>query len=399
MYENINEFEDITEKIVIRILTGVLQGCEFSLRPGKTLFIVTNEDNINTQYNGTLLPENTIYIPSTNSSFNFEVILKSNDKKIIVLLRQLSDGNITEIDFQENEATSISGLKIAWRKLKNQFTNEIMMGESVGVEYNTTGKNTITKNKSKIYILFSVAVFIAIASFISIYMSGAERKLADLSKVLNDNNGTYTILNGKDNYLYIISPDNRSAEWATQSIVRSPNSYPVKITTIEKEKMQMANTIKSHLPTIKFHRVLLNNPEEPIIELSAERNELNNDFKSRLEDSVKSSFPYVSKVNVKNQNDEYVINLASQGLKKLALEFSKTDHGSSITFVITGKLTDSELERAKEFINQFYHIWGKEYIEFVLDLRTDHLEGKSTKFGTKGYVKMTPSHWYFPQNK
>ncbi|WP_306461289.1 PrgH/EprH family type III secretion apparatus protein, partial [Pseudomonas fluorescens] len=45
----------------------------------------------------------------------------------------------------------------------------------------------------------------------------------------------------------------------------------------------------------------------------------------------------------------------------------------------------------------FNQQWGERYVHFAIELKDDWLKGKSFQYGPQGYVKMTPSSWYFPK--
>ena len=44
-----------------------------------------------------------------------------------------------------------------------------------------------------------------------------------------------------------------------------------------------------------------------------------------------------------------------------------------------------------------YLQWGDRYVHFAIELKDDWMKGKSFQYGADGYIKMTPSSWYFPK--
>jgi len=52
--------KSVAPQIIIRLLNGILKGCEFELGNGKTLFIVGKESDVLNQTHLPTFPENTI---------------------------------------------------------------------------------------------------------------------------------------------------------------------------------------------------------------------------------------------------------------------------------------------------------------------------------------------------
>ncbi|MBG6245634.1 hypothetical protein CS369_14150 [Candidatus Symbiopectobacterium sp. 'North America'] len=97
---------DKEKRIVVRLLNGVLLGCEFALLEGNTLFLSTDEETISKQYNGTQMPDNTIYIPAEQTDVSFEIIVKLGDS-CEVYMREISDDGSPMIALSENAVITV----------------------------------------------------------------------------------------------------------------------------------------------------------------------------------------------------------------------------------------------------------------------------------------------------
>lgn len=97
---------DKEKRIVVRLLNGVLRGCEFALLEGNTLFLSTDEKTISKQYNGTQMLDNTIYIPAEQADVSFEIIVKHGDSSE-VSMREISNYGSPMTVLLENEVITV----------------------------------------------------------------------------------------------------------------------------------------------------------------------------------------------------------------------------------------------------------------------------------------------------
>lgn len=402
--------KDSIKKIVVRLLNGQLQGCEFLLVPGKTLFLVTDDKSIDLQHSGTIQPENIIYIPAhDDNNVNFEIILSENDKQPVVL-RTICDGDDEETSIKDNELITVGGLKFAWRDERDaDFSTDIHTEYRSGIENNTVSNNdevpedneSVKQAKKiiwwKIPVALGVVGCIAFSAFI--YMTETQRHINSIETILNqDNLNSYQIMSGRDKSIYVFAREDKAAEWAIQTMIRNPSPYSVSVVASEKEEKRITRWVESQWPYVKIHRVNLSEPKKPIIELSSERNALSEEDKKRFINTVSQIIPYAEGVRLTTLSDKVVRGLAKEGLQKMSLVFDEVKNKDSVTFLLSGSIDDGELERIKQFVSQFYQVWGTEYVQFALELKDDWLKGKSFKYGAQGYVKVAPGHWYFPKN-
>ena len=230
------------------------------------------------------------------------------------------------------------------------------------------------------------------------YLTETERQITSVADFLNNSSENYQIIYGNDKVIYVLSDSDKSAQWAIQSMVRIPQPYRTKVLTVEAEELRIGKWIESNWPQVKYHRVKLNDPKQPVLEISTERTKLSVAEKNTFTSALVKNIPYANSIAITQIADKNIKMLAADGLKKMALSFTEINNGNSVTFVIRGAIEDGELERLKEFITRYYQAWGGEYVQFALELKNDWLKGKSYKYGSGGYVKLAPGHWYFPRS-
>lgn len=400
MLENKQE-DSFTRKVVIRLINGSLRGCEFTLAVGRTVFIVSHEDDIRLQHQGTITPDNTIYIPCNVSSSSFEIVVPE-DKEKSLILHELNSELFTEKEIAANELIVIGEQKICWREEGDVFSDDVL---SDAPEPQSHTKNdhkddvVVSGNKGwgwKFAVGFAIVGCISAASYS--YFTETQRQITSVAELLDNKVGDYNIIYGKDDIIYILSESESVAQWAIQGMIRTPSPYRTKILTTSSEEQRIAKWIESNWPQVKIHRVRLDIPDHPVIEVSAERTKLTSAELKNFSTSVAKNINYATDISVNHISDQSIRRLAIDGLEKLSLSFTEVKNVNSTTFVIRGAIDDGEFERLKDFITQYSQIWKGEYVQFAMELKDDWLKGKSYKYGEKGYVKLSPGHWYFPRN-
>lgn len=388
------------KQLVIRLLNGMLRGCEFTLVSGKTLFIISDEQAIRQQHHGTLLPENTIYIPAKENGSNFEVLVPEDDGEPVIL-REIQDDATPESVFPANQIVAVGGQKLAWREADGSFSDEILFYSND--KLNEAKKNTVEplsrapkKQWWKALVALGIVGCISFAGYT--WLTETQRQITSVADFLNKSSDSYQIVYGNDKIIYVLADDDKSAQWAIQSMVRIPQPYRTKVLTLGAEEQRLGKWIESNWPQVKFHRIRLADVKHPVLEISAERTRLSDVERDRFIAALIKNVAYANSIAISEISDKKIKLLAADGLKKMALSFTEINNGNSVTFVIRGAIEDGELERLKEFITRYYQAWGGEYVQFALELKNDWLKGKSYKYGTQGYVKLSPGHWYFPRS-
>lgn len=226
---------DKEKRIVVRLLNGVLRGCEFALFEGNTLFLSTDEETISKQYNGTQMPDNTIYIPAEQTNVSFELIVKLGDS-CDVYMREISDDGSPRVVLSENEVITVGMQKFVWRNQHSEFSDVILSGEypdSTKVQSSTTSE--IVKNTKSVWYKTLAAVALVSAVFIAGYgyLTGTQRQLDNVATLLNFASDDYQIIYARDNWIYVFAGTEKATDWAIQTMIRNPLRQQVNVGFVE----------------------------------------------------------------------------------------------------------------------------------------------------------------------
>ena len=387
------------EPIVVLLLNGHLKGCEFTLLEGTTRFIVSDEETLRQQALEKTPRDTTIFVPVDSGGINFEIILSGEAAK--VRHNPLGKPGSSEGDINTlipNKITYVGSLALAIRDQNATWDDDVtnfMLEEKT--HNNSHGKSQKKKNNYTLALATVLLFIIAACTAAYQYFINEEKKITEISAVLGLRKNDYTYYRGGDNTVYVFSYNNEDKNWAQQAFMRTTTSSVVKVTDILSEEDRLSRWLKFSWPDVKLLRVKLIQARQLDLVLSKERGGLSPQQQQSLMADIKKRFFYIERINVSTLSDRFVMNEAEQGIKKIAVPYTKIKNHESITFSIQGDIDDSQLERVKSCVQNFGHRWGEGYIQFVIELKKDWLADKSYKYGSEGYVKMSSSHWYFPK--
>ncbi|AJQ46105.1 MULTISPECIES: PrgH/EprH family type III secretion apparatus protein [Pseudomonas] len=378
---------------VLRVFNGPLQGCEFDLAQERTLFVVGSEAKFCSIEHPLSVPEDAIYIPLECGGRNFEVLLGDTERSGRVL-RILADEGVVErlIPFQSLE--NVAELLIAVRPFDEAWRSELLVqGPTVLAEPEPARVPSTVSRR------VAVGAVLAIMAGLAMFGWYASRPtpVSSVEALIAGGNNSMVVVYGRDQAIYVFAGSERDAGWGRQVLVR--NGYSAtQVMTIYDERRRLESLVSSIAPQLAYHRMDLSDPVNPRLLISRQRSLLTPDLQSRLESALGAVAPYAHEIEIVQADDDELIHLAEHGLQRLALRFTRHAQADGVTFTVEGALEDAELQALGDFVAEFGRQWGERYVHFAFKLEDDWLKGKSFRYGPQGYIKMTPSSWYFPKS-
>lgn len=377
---------------VLRVFNGPLQGCEFDLAQPRTLFVVGSEATFCSIEQPLSVPQDAIYIPLECGGRNFEVLLDDNGCSGCVV-RILGDEGVVDrvIPFQSLE--NISELLIAVRPLDEVWRSELLIRGPAVLAATEPARVPGTVSRR-----VAVGAVLAIMAGLAMFGWYASRPtpVSSVEALIAGGNNSMVVVYGRDRAIYVFADSERDAAWGRQVLVRNGYSATQVMTTYD-ERRRLESLVSSLAPQLAYHRMDLSDPLVPQLRVSRQRSLLPPGLQRRLESALVAVAPYAREIKIVHSDDDELLHLAEQGLQRLALPFTRHTHADGVTFTVEGSLEDAELQALGDFVTAFGQQWGERYVHFAIELKDDWLKGKSFQYGPQGYIKMTPSSWYFPK--
>ena len=390
---NMNKMQDIpTPCWVLRVFNGPLQGCEFKLTERRTLFVVGSQDRLCDQQQPLSMPADALYIPLDLDGCNFEVLISDtsvNGVTLRILLEAQTEGRTCSKQTLE----SVGGLRFALRPEHEPWDHALLAAAqpAPAAPRVEQGSKAFPKWLGAVAGL-ALAVLLAAGWYVS-----RPNPVANVQVLIGGASGGFTVLPGRDRTLYAFASSERDASWGRQVLERSKYQPPTTVVTVADEQDRLQRMLANAEPALAWHTIDLSRPAVPRLLVSNQRNLLTPALQQRLTTLLREAAPYADDVVISGQDDQQLAGLAELGLKRLGLPYQRSAQANSITFTVQGALADTELQAAREYVSGFYRQWGNRYVHFAIELHDDWLKGKSFQYGPQGYIKMTPSSWYFPK--
>ncbi|MCJ8204779.1 PrgH/EprH family type III secretion apparatus protein [Pseudomonas sp. RGM2987] len=371
---------------VLRILNGPLQGCEFALGEGSTLFVVGAVELLGEGELSASVPAEAIFVPLETGGCNFEV-LADQATADGVPLRLLGDSvEIRHAAFQAR--VQVGGLHIALRPENQSWVPDLFQQPR-----GASGEAALIPWQSLRSRWFACALALsALLVALSYWSMPGPAPEADIRALIAGVSAQ--VLGGRDGAVYVFVSSERAAGWSRQVLTRHRN-LDGKVLLMDQERRRLEQVLVDHDPRLVWHNLDLKDPSLPRLVLSRQRNLLTPVRQATLLDALLAAAPYAGDIEVQMQDDGLLADLAQAGLQRLPLAFRRLEHRDSVTFAIEGDLQDSELAAARQYVSHFYRQWGDRYVHFAVGLKDDALKGKSFQTGPQGYVKTGSSSWHF----
>ncbi|AZC90093.1 PrgH/EprH family type III secretion apparatus protein [Pseudomonas carnis] len=384
--------ESPATQCILRVFDGPLRGCEFALTQKRTLFLVGCEADFCSAEHPLTIPESAIYIPLESEGCNFEILLEEHAGSQCVV-RVLSNEGAIEHSLPFHTLGRVGGLQIAVR-LAGEAWQEDLLVSSVPDSFERKSTRVPGSWLQRSVAGISILLVVGLTAF-GWYFSRPS-SVSNIEALIAGTNNSMSVVYGRDRAVYVFADTERDAGWGRQVLVRNGYASTQLLTTYG-EQARLEGLLASVAPNLAYHRIDLSDPLMPRLLISRQRNLLIPQLQQRLERELSAAAPYAREVKVVSADDAELSRLAEEGLQRLALAFERNNNSDSVTFTVKGSLEDSELQALGDFVAGFNQRWGEHYVHFAIELKDDWLKGKSFQYGPQGYIKMTPSSWYFPK--
>lgn len=378
----------------LRLLNGVLNGCEFKIDSSRVLVIVSDISQTNNLSPLDDLPTDTIFLPVNEGGINFELVFDSEDtNENSILIRELNESGAYEKYVSYNNVIQVGELFFAVKRASEEWSDVVLNAKKLSKKEKRQLISTAGKHYILVYFAITTLFLVLIAFCMHIYNSETHY-MRRLSELLQNRELIFT--EGRDHILYVVAKDENRAIWANQVIERGDFSKSrVKVISPNDEIQRIYLWLGDNYPKLQYFRIQLGRSLVPILLVSWQRTKLTKGQLESMRVRLMELLPYVNNINIVLVDDNDLIQEAEQSLQSLGVQYVKESNDNYISYNITGELTDSELLRLKLFINNFYRQWGTEFIIFNVSLQSDPLKDKSYLTGENHFIKNSQNQWTF----
>uniref|UniRef100_UPI0025464A3E PrgH/EprH family type III secretion apparatus protein n=1 Tax=Escherichia coli TaxID=562 RepID=UPI0025464A3E len=96
-------------------------------------------------------------------------------------------------------------------------------------------------------------------------------------------------------------------------------------------------------------------------------------------------------------DDNVLESQAIETLSAIGLSYEKYKTANNVYFNIIGTLSDSELNKINNYVDEYYKQWGKQYVRFNVNLKNKDTNNSSFSYGDNRFEKSQGSNWTFQE--
>lgn len=392
--ENNDKFlsQDLLESYAIRLLSGPLNGCEYEIFNGRVLVIVGNDVSLGRSDSFSELPENTIVIPYGELTGSFEVII-TTDPDLVVTIRELTAQEPEDRTLTLNQQIEVLGLKFAV-KVKNEVWQYSIPG-IVENNITSTRQHFFRSTQFKYVTLFFLFAIIFIAFYI--VNASNDPQLRYIDKILVNKNRNYEILYGRDHVIYINTNSLDEAVWVKQALEKNQPGKPVRVINPDDESIRIFSWLADNFPDLQYFKLQLLDASNPRLTVSKQRNAITQQLIDNLIKGLLQTMPYASNISIAVLDDNVLESQAIETLSAIGLSYEKYKTANNVYFNIIGTLSDSELNKINNYVDEYYKQWGKQYVRFNVNLKNQDTNNSSFSYGDNRFEKSQGSKWTFQE--
>jgi len=378
-------------RYIIRFLNTTLADCEYQITDSETRYIIAPAAEIGQHQEKIALP-GYVFIPDEQIGAVFSLIEHEGD----ISLRTASDDHTVGKTLPWQRPYEIMGLWLAIKKREDE-----VWSQEVDDFVLPTQAAVSASRKKRIGWLTMLSVTVAVVLlvvglFMLTSMPRQEKRAQDLRQLMGSEITRYTLLQGRNNLFYVLADDQNGKARAQRAIIRAGEWRDTVVISKPEELSRIVSEVRARWPQVNIHQLRLDNAAHPEIVLSAERAGITGkQEQSAFSQTLLALMPYASEIHFTRLSDRVVLQQAQQEMTKTLSPFTVIQQADRAIYRVKGALQDNALNAIKEAIRNFSDRYQGDYINVEIELEKERLKGKSFLYGTEGYVKMSPQHWYF----
>ncbi|EOR2161277.1 PrgH/EprH family type III secretion apparatus protein, partial [Escherichia coli] len=147
----------------------------------------------------------------------------------------------------------------------------------------------------------------------------------------------------------------------------------------------------------QYFKLQLLDASNPRLTVSKQRNAITQQLIDNLIKGLLQTMPYASNISIAVLDDNVLESQAIETLSAIGLSYEKYKTANNVYFNIIGTLSDSELNKINNYVDEYYKQWGKQYVRFNVNLKNQDTNNSSFSYGDNRFEKSQGSKWTFQE--
>jgi type III secretion system PrgH/EprH family protein len=380
----------------LKLLSGQLDGVEFTLSPGDTVFHVGSARTLHQGQLGATLAnaDNVFYIPGDLAPASFRVHL-GEDAVTLDVRTEGADLWLPQ-ELPLNAVVHVAGLALAIRSEGDAWSAAVLDHRlPVVVDDSTTFAPVKSPSRSA-----GARRWVAAAALVMVVGAGGwwlydrqrpATQVRTLEAVLAKSPYNYTVVHNDAGRLYAFGDSAEAVAWgqrASQRAGRLHDQY--------RERHAEATRIGGVLDSasVPYAVVRLRTPQRPEVVITA----LGADDAERrrqVQALLVPQMPYATSIDVRSVGDAQLVAIARAELRARGISTRAGDHAGRASISNDVFLDDASLHAMARYRDDFVQQWGERRVRISIRLWDDLLKGRSYQYSQDQLLSVGEGRWEF----
>jgi len=381
-----------TTPYILKLLSGTLQGIEYTLEPGDWLFRIGPRKHLLDGSAAELLgrAENTFFIPDDVLDASFVIRIPA-DASAVPQVGESEDGaDMVFRGLPAQQVHAVAGIHLALRRTDEVWVSQVLSFTPPPASIAVLGDHSRLQRWQRRVLVGVTAVAVMACLGLGVRHLVTQSQVRSIQQTLAEAGDRYTVVAGRDGKFYVIGDDDDMA-WARRATRRAGWGEAV-VLSRQKERERIESILERRKLDLVIAR--LDSPSLPQIVLSSDTGVLPG-VAAAVRSQVMDAMPYASDVRIDAVGDAELYHRATAQLAQASVEARGERTAGGVTVVNAAYLDDRGLRAMSVAAEDFSKEWGTRRITFRIRLWDDLLKGRSFHYDSDQLVALGRGSWVF----
>ena len=380
----------------LKLLSGQLDGVEFTLSPGDTVFHVGPARTLHQGQLGATLAnaDNVFYIPGDLAPASFRIHL--GEDSITLDVRPEGDDIWSPQALPLNAVVHVAGLALAVRSEHDTWSAAVLdhrlpVVVDDGATFTPVTRPTRSAGARRWIAVAVLAVVVGAGGWWGYERQRPATQVRTLEAVLAKSPYNYTVVHDAEGRLYAFGDSAEAVAWgqrASQRAGRLHDQY--------RERQMEAARIGAVLDSasVAYAVIRLRAPQQPEVVITALGM---NDVERRrqVQALLVPQMPYAASIDVRSVGDGQLVAMARDELRARGITTRTGNHAGRASISNDVFLDDASLHAMARYRDDFVQQWGERRVRISIRLWDDLLKGRSYQYSQDQLLSVGEGRWEF----
>ena len=377
----------------LKLLSGQLDGVEFTLSPGDTVFHVGPARTLQQGQLGTTLAnaDNVFYIPGDLAPATFRVQVAED--AVTLEVRQQGADTWTSQPLVLNSVVHVAGLALAVRADHEAWSDQVLDHRlPVPAAVAATPANTTARRATAGR--WAAAVMAVIVGAGGWWLYDGQRpasQVRTLEAALAQSPYQYSVVHDDEGRIYAFGDSAEALAWGQRASYRAG-----RLLDQYRDRQAEADRIGAVLESagVAYAVIRLRTPQRPEVVITALGPD-DTEHRRRVQALLVPQMPYAGSIDVRSVGDAQLVSIARAELRARGISTRAGTQAGRASIANDVFLDDAALHAMARYRDDFVRQWGERRVRISIRLWDDLLKGRSYQYSHDQLLSVGEGRWEF----